>query len=225
MRGKICPTEGFARLAHDRLLDIAIREFGLKGLEGASTRSIAAAAGTAMSAITYHFGGKEGLYLAAADHIAAHMGEDMSRAFDMTATIDDRDPAAARAAIHMILGSFADKLMHKDSESRSLFIVREQMHPTEAFDRIYGGMMGRMLETLVRLVCVASGDRDDARARLLTVTLIGQVIVLRASTASCLRLLRRDAVDAALVEDLKARVAANVDAILDCINSTPQELQ
>lgn len=210
-------------MAHDRLLDMAIREFGLKGLEGASTRSIAAAAGTAMSAITYHFGGKEGLYLAAADHIAAQLGEDMGPALEQSATLAGGDAASARAVIHTIMGRFADKLMQPDSESKSLFIIREQMHPTEAFDRIYGGMMGQMLETLVRLVCIASGDHDEARARLLTVTLIGQVIVLRASRASCLRLLRADAVDVVLVDALKARVAANVDAILVSLIATRQE--
>lgn len=54
-----------------KLLDTAIDHFGRFGFEGASTRVIAKASGTAMSSITYHFGGKEGLYLAAADHIAA----------------------------------------------------------------------------------------------------------------------------------------------------------
>lgn len=54
-------------MVQQRLLEIAIREFAAKGLDGASTRGIAAAAGTAMSSITYHYGGKEGLYLAAAD--------------------------------------------------------------------------------------------------------------------------------------------------------------
>jgi AcrR family transcriptional regulator len=210
-------------VAHDRLLDTAIREFGLKGLEGASTRCIAAAAGTAMSAITYHYGGKDGLYLAAADHIAAQMAEELAVSIDVDAILAAADRVSARRAIHAIMGRFADKLMQPDSESRSLFIIREQMHPTEAFDRIYGGVMGEMLENLVRLVCLASGDDDEARARLLTVTLIGQVIVLRASRASCLRLLRRDTVDAALVDNLTSRVAANVDAILDSIISTRQD--
>src|SRR5215218_8822062 len=57
------------------LLDIAIDQFGRLGFEGASTRHIAAASGTAMSSITYHFGGKEGLYLAAADQIAGRVAE------------------------------------------------------------------------------------------------------------------------------------------------------
>src|SRR3546814_10523816 len=49
--------------------------FGRKGLDGASTRGIAKAAGTAMSSITYHYGGKEGLYLAAADYIVSQMDD------------------------------------------------------------------------------------------------------------------------------------------------------
>src|SRR3546814_19862395 len=53
----------------DRLLNTAIDQFGRGGLEGASTRRIASAAGTTMSAITYHYGGKEGPYLAAARHL------------------------------------------------------------------------------------------------------------------------------------------------------------
>ena len=41
-------------------------------------RAIATAAGTTMSSITYHYGGKQGLYLAAARHIADQMGERMA---------------------------------------------------------------------------------------------------------------------------------------------------
>jgi len=48
--------------------------------DGGKFVEIAAAAGTAMSSITYHYGGKEGLYLAAADHISSRMAEGMSPA-------------------------------------------------------------------------------------------------------------------------------------------------
>jgi AcrR family transcriptional regulator len=69
-----------ARSIDHRLLDTAIDQFGRKGLEGASTRDIATAAGTTMSSITYHYGSKEGLYLAAARHIANQIGELMAPA-------------------------------------------------------------------------------------------------------------------------------------------------
>lgn len=204
-----------------RLLDIAIREFGVKGIEGASTRAIAAAADTAMSSITYHYGGKEGLYLAAAEYIASEMGEYMASALARSEMPDT--PEGARAAIRAILGAFAAKMASDENASWSLFIVREQMNPTEAFERIYDGLMGQMLERLVELVCIATGRRDADTARVATITLIGQVIVIRASRASCLKLLRRDTIDATATAALTARVAANTDAILDRLIAERQE--
>src|SRR5258708_579996 len=52
------------------LIDAALDVFGRLGYEGASTRMIAKAAGANLAAIVYHFGGKEALYLAVAEHVA-----------------------------------------------------------------------------------------------------------------------------------------------------------
>ncbi|MBX9816088.1 MAG: CerR family C-terminal domain-containing protein, partial [Sphingomonas sp.] len=145
------------RETHERLLDIAVEEFGAKGLDGASTRSIAAAAGTAMSSITYHYGGKEGLYLAAADHIARRMAEELGPGVALASGALPSTAIAARALFHQIIAGFADKMVSPEIEARSLFIVREQMRPTEAFDRIYGGLLGTMLGQLAELVCIATG--------------------------------------------------------------------
>src|SRR3954447_768260 len=92
----------------DRLLDTAIDQFGRRGIEGASTRAIAAAAGTTMSSITYHYGGKQGLYLAAARHIADQMGKRMAPALAGSET-QDRDsegPGAALTALLTIIDRF-----------------------------------------------------------------------------------------------------------------------
>src|SRR5215472_19361062 len=70
----------------DRLLDTAVDHFGRRGIDGASTRAIAAAAGTAMPSITYHYGSKQGLYLAAARHIADQIGKRMAPALAASET-------------------------------------------------------------------------------------------------------------------------------------------
>ena len=75
---------------------MAIEHFGRFGLEGASTREIAKAAGKPMSAITYHFGGKEGLYLACARHISDTLGWLIGLAGVMSPAV--ADAAEARAA-------------------------------------------------------------------------------------------------------------------------------
>src|SRR3954452_3744997 len=113
----------------DRLLDTAIDHFGRHGLEGASTRAIAAAARTTMSSITYHYGGKKGLYLAAARHIADQIGERMRPALaaSETACRDDEGPEAALNALLAIIDRFVEIMVHPESAVWARFIVREQM--------------------------------------------------------------------------------------------------
>lgn len=211
-------------MLQQRLLEIAIAEFATKGLDGASTRSIAAKAGTAMSSITYHFGGKEGLYLAAADYIATQMGEDVANAIPPEGIPAGITPEQARAMLHALLMRFIEKMAGAQSAAYSLFIMREQMEPTEAFERIYGGMMGKMLAVLVELIGTATGRRDATTAQVTAITLMGQVIVLRASRATVLKLLDRPDIDAAATALLAARIAANTDAILDQLIAERQEL-
>src|SRR3546814_19882844 len=75
-----------------------------------------------------------------------------------------KTPDAARRAIHKALAGFIDKLAGPRSEAWAPFIVREQMNPTAAFDRIWAGPMGRNLGPLVTLVRIATGAADAARS-------------------------------------------------------------
>jgi AcrR family transcriptional regulator len=60
------------------LLDAALREFAAHGYEGASTRTIATAAGTHQPQINYHFESKEALWKAAVDHLFARLDDAVS---------------------------------------------------------------------------------------------------------------------------------------------------
>jgi len=201
-----------------RLLDVAVDHFGRLGLEGASTRAIARDADTLMSSITYHFGGKQGLYLAAADHIAATMHAKIGPTLERAAALcgEDGDVADARAAIHAMIGGMTLMMLHDETAAMSRFIVREQADPTEAFTRIYSGVMGQMLDRLTALVArVAGGGLSDAEARVRAMTLVGQVLVFRVARATVMTATGWAVVgpdEAALI--LRA-IAANLDAILD----------
>jgi TetR/AcrR family transcriptional regulator, regulator of cefoperazone and chloramphenicol sensitivity len=59
------PTAGDA--TRERLIQAAGREFARRGFEDASVRAICTAAGANISAVKYHFGGKEALYRAVID--------------------------------------------------------------------------------------------------------------------------------------------------------------
>ena len=99
-----------------RLLDVAVDHFGRLGLDGASTRAIARDSDTQMSSITYHFGGKDGLYLATADHIAGFMRSRIAPILDHATTLceEEGDIPAARGAIHAMVGGIAYFMLHEE---------------------------------------------------------------------------------------------------------------
>jgi TetR/AcrR family transcriptional regulator, regulator of cefoperazone and chloramphenicol sensitivity len=201
----------------DRLLDTAIDQFGRKGIEGASTRAIATAAGTTMSSITYHYGGKHGLYLAAARHIADRLGERMAPALAASET-QGREGEGADAAMTellTIIDRFVETMVHPESAAWARFIVREQMDPTEAFDVLYGGVMGRLADRLSALIVRIGGGRSDlAEARIKTVAIVGQALVFRVARATVLRLTGWTDVDADGAAAIRRVVRDHTQAIL-----------
>jgi AcrR family transcriptional regulator len=215
----------------DRLLDIAIDQFGRKGIDGASTRTIASAAGTTMSSITYHYGGKKGLYLAAARHIADQMAERMAPALAAADQMAERmAPAlaasearsregkgtdAALTALLSIIDRFVEVMVDPASALWARFIVREQMEPTEAFDFLYGGIMGRLVDHLSALIVRIGGGRyDDAEARLKTLAIVGQALVYRVARATLLRATGWTEVDSAGAEAIRRIIRTHTIAIL-----------
>src|ERR1700733_224206 len=110
-----------------RLIDVAIDLFGREGIEAVGTRAVADAAGAQMSAITYHFGGKEGLYRACARRIAAEMQDRTAPLLNqaLAACSESGGAAEARTAILALLGGFVAIMMNDDLAPTARFIVRE----------------------------------------------------------------------------------------------------
>jgi AcrR family transcriptional regulator len=201
------------------LLDTAIDRFGQFGFEGASTRDIARASGTAMSSITYHFGGKHGLYLAAADHIAAGIAALQSDRLAAARATGDASREAARDAALGLIDGFGRMMLAKETEAWSRFIIREQQAPTEAFQRIFDGAMRALSDTVIALVARARPDLADREARATAILLVGQALVLRAGRAAVCRVLDTDELDARASDLLLRRLHANTRCIL---SETPE---
>jgi AcrR family transcriptional regulator len=201
----------------DRLLDTAVDHFARHGIDGASTRAIAAAAGTTMSAITYHYGSKQGLYLAAARHIADQMGERMAPALAASETRSQADEGAdaALTALLAIIDRFAEMMVHPESAVWARFVVREQMEPTEAFDVLYSGVMGHLVDHLSALIVRIGGGRyDAAQARLKMIAIVGQALVFRLARATLLRATGWTDVDIAGAGAIRRVIRAHTKAIL-----------
>ena len=197
------------------LIETAIDQFGRHGFEGASTREIARASGTAMSSITYHFGGKQGLYLAAADHIAARVREIQGPALEIareTARAGTREQATE--ALLALLDGFALMMIRPESEVWSLFITREQQAPTEAFDRIYTGVMQEVVGVFVALLGRIRTDLGEREVLAMGIMLFGQTLVLRVCRAAVTRILSVETIDEPTRALLRARLRANALCIL-----------
>ena len=196
------------------LLDTAIDQFGRFGFEGASTRDIARASGTAMSSITYHFGGKQGLYLAAAEHIAASIrnlqGENVARAV----AAGQESGAAATESLAGILDSLAQMMLRPETEAWSRFIIREQQFPTEAFDVLFNRAMQPIVDAFIALIGRARPDLVRREAVAMAILLFGQAMVLRTGRAAVCRALQVDQIDEETALLLRARLRANVLCIL-----------
>jgi TetR/AcrR family transcriptional regulator, regulator of cefoperazone and chloramphenicol sensitivity len=197
-----------------QLLLTAIDHFGKSGFDGASTRAIASASGTAMSSITYHYGGKKGLYLAAADHIAESLSEGLGPIL-----ANAREHAAAPRnqsveTILLLLDGMATMMLSPASEPWARFIIREQQQPTEAFERLYLGAMRDVTETLVALVKRARPDLDDFEARATSIFLHGHALTLRAGRAAVHRVLGYETLDDDVCQRLRKRLRVHALCIL-----------
>jgi TetR/AcrR family transcriptional regulator, regulator of cefoperazone and chloramphenicol sensitivity len=196
------------------LLDTAIDQFGRLGFEGASTREIARASGTAMSSITYHFGGKQGLYLAAAEHIAASIRNLQGEAVARAVAAGQESGATATEALAAILDSLAQMMLRPETEAWSRFIIREQQFPTEAFDILFAKAMQPILDAFTDLIGRARPDLARRETVAMAILLFGQAMVLRAGRAAVCRALQVDQIDDESAALLRARLRANVLCIL-----------
>lgn len=184
------PDEAHLASTAKDLIVAAIERFGRDGYEGASTRAIASAAGKPMSAITYHFGGKHGLYLAAARYIVAEIGQRFAPVLQASGPADPctMDRAAIAAAFEGLLGAGVELATDHRLDSIARFVMREQTDPTEAFAILYEGVIGRLLGRLVALVgAIAGPEIDETEIRLRATMLAGQILMLRFSRSAVLR--------------------------------------
>lgn len=179
--------------ARSHIIQIAIEAFGLHGYEGASTRVIADLAGVKAPALQYYFGGKPGLYAACADHIAAAVEVRLasSIADARQALSDDVLPKeAVLVSIHSLLCGILDMLLGSDVEAWALFILREQAHPTAAFDSMFDKVMGPVIRTCVVLIArLRDLSDDDPEAAIMALALYGQMTSFRFGREAVLRVL------------------------------------
>lgn len=209
----------------EALILAAIDAFGLNGFHAVTTKAIASSAGVNPALISYHFGGKSGLYRACFAYIGEHLETRLAsvisetraaaRAPHLGAPSACRRPERARELCCLIVDAMAGLMTSTETRPWARLILREQQDPSDAFDILYQGVMGKMLSLLTAFVAAARGDRRvKAGDRLVALMLVGQVLVFRTATATVLRHTRWNRIGAAQTAAIRAQLRANTLAIL-----------
>jgi AcrR family transcriptional regulator len=171
-----------------RLIEAAVDVFGRYGFEGATTRQIARTANANLAAIVYHFGSKDALYLAVAEHLVHEIEARIGPVFAFVEANFPTRPPEATALLKRMLGAFVEVVLGNPEAQRwARIVVRELLDPGDAFDVIYR-LTGRAHGLATRLVAVATEtDPDATETKLRAFTVIGQGLVFRIANALVLR--------------------------------------
>lgn len=201
-----------------RLIEAGLDVFGLYSFEGATTRMLADRAGVNLAAIPYYFDGKEGLYRAVVEHVAAGIGERMLPAverIDAVLATDDLSRREVLDLLHGLLERFAAMLIGSAEPERwARIIIREQMQPTEAFDILYRSPMRLILDRCAVLVGRLLGrPADDPDIVIRAFTLLGQILVFRMAREAALRTLGCANFDEAQVAAIQAVVREQTERL------------
>ena len=206
------------------LLQAAMTEFSDNGFHAASNRDIAQHAQTNQALIGYHFGGKQGLYLAVfqfiSEQIQTQTGSIIAQMEAQLSSLLEGEPLdaeAREACIVLILGlveRMAKLFVSPLFKPAAQLILREQQKPTKAFDILYESFMRRSLRVVTDLVQrIRPGDSRE-EASVLVITILGQILVFRAARSTALRHLEWEEIGPDQFEAISRRVKANVRAIL-----------
>ena len=161
VRTKFSPPGGRSKVRKEQrrsvetriaILESALEEFAEKGFEGASTRSIGERAGLHFTLITYHFGNKDQLWRAVAEH---YFGE-ITELWNQTAPSSD-----GLAAIDQIRNEFRALLYFElDHPAFHSFMVRESREASPHFEWLMETYISPVMHRLVPQIERAQKDGE-----------------------------------------------------------------
>lgn len=147
--------------SRQQLLRVACHIFAVKGLTGTSIRDIAKSAGLNSSLISYYFNGKEGLYRACIEEIAA-------RCLEMAK--NTLAPVKSQEQLRESLKDFLNSLFEIFLQDRDtgLILIREYDRQHSPAKDIFKGSLRQILKNLEQVFCQAqsagyiNGRRDPS---------------------------------------------------------------
>ena len=163
------------------LIQAGIEFFGTHSLNGASTRQIAQRAGQNVASIAYHFGGKKELYLAVAEHVAWIIHREMKGLIAEARAFLAGPVRPKKRCLDYLTRLLRTSIRLKgEIVALSQYVVREQTHPTEAFQIVYKRALEPLHQTGSALIAVyLDGDENDPEHIVRFHALLGSSLAFR----------------------------------------------
>ena len=211
------PSSDRGEATRQRLLEVAIRIFAARGFDGARTRDIAEAAKTNPVSIAYYFGSKQGLYHAAALHVAARWAAHEKPLVQQARTSMARPGITHRELVgilctllcdfvRLILGNFLPDCYGKFANQAASGPARE----FSVIDRGLAPLRGTLAEAIARLTGEsAASSATQVRA----LSIIGSCVCFRRDRPAVLHVLKWKQIGAKELKVIEKAIQANIQAM------------
>ncbi len=185
-----------------RLLDAAGEVFAEHGYRAATVRQICEKAGTNIAAVNYHFGDKEGLYMAVLRFVPKSYAE--KHAADLSLST----PATAEQKLRAYVRSLLRRVFDKGRPGwHTKILAREMIEPTRALDMLVeegGRPMHRELALIIRELL--GPEASDKAVRLCTMSIVSQCVYYHHARPVIARLYPQQKYDRKEVEDIAEHI-------------------
>lgn len=202
--------------AGSRILEAAGEIFAEEGFKRATVRKICARAGVNVSLVNYHFGDKEGLYLAVLTHFRQRSLEKHppNLGVDESSPPEEKLRAFVRSFLFRILGQGEFSWFGK-------LFVREIMEPTKAFDVMVDEAIRPSYSLLMSIVAGVIGhDTDEFTMRLCTASIVAQCLYYRSSRSVISRIIGRDHFTIEEIEQIASHITRfSLEAMRACYDA------
>ncbi len=185
-----------------RLLDAAGEVFAEYGYRAATVRQICEKAGTNIAAVNYHFGDKEGLYMAVLRFVPKSYARKDSGDLGLSAT------ATAEQKLRAYVRSLLRRVFDKGRPGwHTKILAREMIEPTRALDMLVeegGRPMHRELALIIRELL--GPQASDKAVRLCTMSIVSQCVYYHHARPVIARLYPQQRYDRKEVEDIAEHI-------------------
>ena len=193
----------------EKILKIALDMFGECGFNGVSTRDISKKANVNISAISYYFNNKEGLYRDVVKYVAVFIKDKFKNCIDIIKSCEHKiiNEKSAIEILCLLLDNISENILKSNLPSISMILMREIIKPSIGTDVIYNELILPFHETLLKIVkCIVGTKLQNEQITVIIYTMLGQILGFATNKAMITKVLNVDTIDDNILSLIKETI-------------------